>query len=72
MQNQDTTDTNLEEIEVHSRRAWALTSMLMTCIDHSTAQPSKEVLSETLSSIWEHLDAIGAEMHRINTMAAAQ
>ncbi|MFC7089771.1 hypothetical protein ACFQH5_09440 [Halomonas salifodinae] len=64
MQNQDTTTAKLVEIEAHSRRAWALTSMLMTYINQDTDEPSNEVLSEALAEIWERLDAIGAEIHR--------
>lgn len=58
------TTVNIDEIDIQSRRAWALTSMLMTYVNQDTDEPSQQVISETLASIWEHLDAIGAEIHR--------
>ncbi len=64
MQFESTTTIDLQEIDTQSRRAWALTSMLMTYVNQDTDEPSKLVLSETLAAIWEHLDAIGAEFHK--------
>ncbi|MGR4068278.1 hypothetical protein [Billgrantia sp. C5P2] len=63
MQNHDTT-VDIQEIEVHSRRAWALTSMLITYVNQETDKPSPEVMNETLMDIWENLDAIGAATHK--------
>lgn len=64
MQSQDTTTVNIGEIEVHSRRAWALTSMAMTYLQQDLNEPSTEVVSEALAEIWERLDAIAAEIHK--------
>ena len=64
MQDQSNTTADLQEIDVHSRRAWALTSMLMTYVNQETDNPSPEVLNEALAEIWERLDAIGAEIHK--------
>lgn len=50
----------IEEVDTHSRRAWALTSILMTYVSQGIDIQSKEVLHETLTDIWENLDAIGA------------
>lgn len=64
MSDNTSTATNLDEIDIHSRRACALTSMLMTYVNQDTDEPSPQVMSEALAEIWERLDAIGAEIHR--------
>ena len=53
----------IENIEVHSHRAWALASMLQTYLNQD-GELSREVMGEAVAEIWERLDAIGAELHR--------
>ncbi|EWH00463.1 hypothetical protein [Halomonas sp. BC04] len=57
--------TRIDAIEVHSRRAKALTQMLMTYCAQGDDEPSQEVIAEVLAEICERQDAIGAEIHRI-------
>jgi hypothetical protein len=64
MQNHNTSlEERLENIDTHSRRAWALTSMLQTYLGQDENRLSKEVMSDVVDEIWERLDAIGAELH---------
>lgn len=66
MQHQHIKITDIQEIDTQSRRAWALTSMLLTYVNQDTDELDKHVMSEALLSIFEHLDAIGAEIHDIH------
>lgn len=59
----------IENIEVHSRRAWALASMLQTYLNQD-GELSREVMGEAVDEIFERLDAIGAELHRKPVEAA--
>ncbi|CAM4017449.1 hypothetical protein VRRI112168_10815 [Vreelandella rituensis] len=58
------TAQQIDNIELHSQRAWALASMLQTYLSQGTDEPSREVMSGAVAEIWERLDAIGAELHR--------
>lgn len=68
----DSTTVNIDEIDIQSRRAWALTAMLQTYLEQDLNEPCKQVMSETLASIWEHLDSIGAELHRHGQAMASE
>ena len=56
------TPQQIDNIDIHSRRAWGLTSMLMTYVNQNNEKPNKEVINEALSEIFERLDAIGYKM----------